>query len=50
MDLAFEDAELVAEGENLDLKCGFRFPAVDKEIEQRADDEVAKAQDHGQGS
>ena len=34
MDLAFEDAELVAEGENLDLKCGFGLPAEDKEIEQ----------------
>ena len=50
MDLAFEDAELVAEGENLDLKCGFRLPAEDKEIEQRADDGVEEAQDHGQGS
>ena len=50
MDLAFEDAELVAKGENLDLKCGFGLPAEDKEIEQRADGGVEEAQDHGQGS
>ena len=50
MDLAFEDAELVAEGENLDLKCGFRLLAEDKEVEQEADDGVEEAQDHGQGS
>jgi len=50
MDLAFEDAELVAEGENLDLKCGFGLPAEDKEVEHRADDGVEEAQDHGQGS
>ena len=50
MDLALEDAELVADGENLDLQCGFGLPAEDKEIEQRADDGVKEAQDHGQGS
>src|SRR5262249_51820938 len=50
MDLAFEDAELVAEGENLDLKCGIGLVAVDKEVEQEADDGVEKAQDHRQGS
>jgi len=50
MDMAFEDAELVAEGENLDLKCGFGLPAEDKEVEHRADDGVEEAQDHGQGS
>jgi hypothetical protein len=38
MDLAFEDAELVAEGENLDLERGFGLPAEDKEVEQGADD------------
>jgi hypothetical protein len=47
MDLAFEDAELVAEGENLDLECGFGLSAEDKEIEQRADDGVKQAQGHG---
>ena len=50
MDLAFEDAELVAECENLDLKCGFGLPAENEEIEQRADGGVEEAQDHGQGS
>jgi hypothetical protein len=50
MDLAFDDAELVAEGENLDLECGFGLPAEDKEIEQRADDGVEETQDHEQGS
>jgi hypothetical protein len=50
MDLAFEDAELVAEGKNLDLECGFGLSAEDKEIEQRADDGVKQAQDHGRGS
>lgn len=34
MDLAFKDAELVAQSENLDLKCGFGLPAEDKEVEQ----------------
>jgi hypothetical protein len=38
MALAFKDAELVAEGQNLDLECGFGLPAEDKEVEQRADD------------
>jgi hypothetical protein len=50
MELAFEDAELVAEGENLDLERGFGLPAEDKEVEHRADDGVNEAQDHGQGS
>jgi hypothetical protein len=50
MDLAFEDADLVAEGQNLDLECGFGLPAEDKEVEQGADDGVEEAQDHGQGS
>ncbi len=50
MDLAFEDADLVAEGENLDLECGFLLSAEDKEIEQRANDGVKQAQDHGRGS
>jgi hypothetical protein len=50
MDLAFEDAELVAEGKNLDLECGFGLSAENKEIEQRADDGVKQAQDHGRGS
>jgi len=48
MDLAFEDAELMAKGENLDLKCGLL--AEDKEIEQRADDGVEEAQGPGHGS
>ncbi len=38
MDLAFKDTELVAEGQNLDLECGFGLPAEDKEVEQRVDD------------
>jgi len=38
MDLAFENTELVAEGENLDLKRGFGLPAEDKEVEQGADE------------
>jgi hypothetical protein len=38
MDLAFEDAELVAEGENLELERCFGLPAEDKEVEQGADD------------
>jgi len=50
MDLAFADAELVTEGENLDLKCGMGLPAEDKEVEQQADDGVEEAQYHGQGS
>jgi hypothetical protein len=40
----------VAEGQNLDLECGFGLPAADKEVEQGADDGVEEAQDHGQGS
>jgi hypothetical protein len=50
MDLAFEEAELVAERENLDLECGFALPAEDKKVKQGADDGVQEAQDHGQGS
>ncbi len=50
MDLAFEDAELVAEGQDLDLECGLCLPAADEEIEQGADDRVDEAQDHGVGS
>ncbi len=48
--LAFEDGELVAEGQNLDLECGFGLPAEDKKVQQRADDGVEEAQDHGEGS
>lgn len=33
MDLAFEDVELVAECENLDLEGGLGLPAADEEIE-----------------
>lgn len=40
MDLAFEDTELVAEGENLDLERGFGLPAEEKEVEQGADEEA----------
>src|SRR6516225_9451169 len=32
-DLAFEDAELVAKGENLDLERGFSLPVEDEEVE-----------------
>jgi hypothetical protein len=46
--LAFEDGELVAEGQNLDLECGFGLPAEDKKVQQRADDGVEEAQDHGE--
>ncbi len=42
MDLTLQDEELVAEGENLDLKCGLALPARDKEVEQEADDGVAE--------
>ena len=34
LDLAFQDAELVAECQNLDLECGFGLPAEDEEVEQ----------------
>jgi hypothetical protein len=47
MDLAFEDAELVAEDENLDLECASGLSAEHKEVEQGADDGVEEAQDHG---
>ena len=50
MDLAFQDAELVAEDENLDLKCGLGLPAENEEAEQEADDGVVEAQDHRKGS
>ena len=34
LDLSFQDAELVAECQNLDLECSFGLPAEDKEVEQ----------------
>ncbi len=37
----------MAEGEDLDLEWGFDLPAEDKKVEQRADDGVEEAQDHG---
>ena len=49
-DLTFEDAELVAEGEHLDLERGVGLPAEDQEVEQGADDRVEETQDHGSGS
>lgn len=33
-----EDAEPVAEGQNLDLKCGFGLLAEDMEVEHEGDD------------
>ena len=46
-DLALEDAELVAEGENFDLERGLGLPAEDNEVEQRADEGVDGTRDHG---
>jgi hypothetical protein len=46
-DLAFEDTELVAKGEDLDLEGGFGLPAEDEEFEQGADDGVEETQEHG---
>ena len=50
MDLPFEDAELVTEGENLDLERGPGFPAADEQIEEGADEAVDEAEDHEVGS
>ena len=49
-DLAFEDAELMAECKNLDLERGIGLPGEDEEIEQAADDRVEDIQNHGVGS
>jgi len=46
-DLAFQDAELMAEGENLDLKIGLGPLALDQELEEEADDAVQEGQKHG---
>jgi hypothetical protein len=50
MDLAFEDTELVTEGENLDLERGLALPAEAEQIDQEADDGVREAEDHEVGS
>jgi hypothetical protein len=49
-DLALEDAELVAEGEDLDLEDGIALHANQKEVDQGADDRIQETQDHGLGS
>ena len=50
MDLAFEDPELLTEGENLDLERGLALAAEDEQIDQEADDGVDEAEDHEVGS
>jgi hypothetical protein len=50
VDLSLEDAEPVAEGENLDLERCIALLAEDNEVEQGADKGVEEAQDHGFGS
>ncbi len=50
-DLAFEDAELMAECKNLDLERGISLPWKRGEaIEQGADDRVKHTQNHRVGS
>jgi hypothetical protein len=48
-DLALEDAELMAEGEDLDLEGGIALQANEKEVDQGADEGVEEIQDHGLG-
>jgi hypothetical protein len=50
MDRAFEDPELVTEGDNLDLERGLAHPAEDERIDQEVDDGVDEAEDHEVGS
>ena len=50
MDLAFEDAELGGAEREPRSELRLRSPAEDKEVDQRADDGVEEAQDHGPGS
>jgi hypothetical protein len=50
MDLAFEDTELLTEGESLDLERGLALAAEDEQIDQEAHDAVDEAEDHEVGS
>lgn len=49
-DLALEDAELVAEGENLGEQGVVGLMTLDEDIEQGPDQGVEVAQEHGGGS
>lgn len=49
-DLASEDAELVAQSENIDLECGFGLLGEGEGIEQVADGGAEDTQNHGVGS
>jgi len=49
-DVALEDADLMAEGENLDLEGGLAPLAKEEELDQGADDGVEETKDHGLGS
>lgn len=46
-DLAFQDTELMAEGENLDLEVGLGLLALDQEVEEEPDNAVQEGQKHG---
>jgi hypothetical protein len=45
-DLAFDDAELMAEGEDLSAELGVRVTADDQDLEQKADDSVGDEAEH----
>jgi hypothetical protein len=49
-DLALDDAELMAECKNFDLKRGISLRGEDEEIEQGVDDRVEDTQNDGVGS
>ncbi len=45
-DLAFEDAKLIAEGEDLSAESGVGVAADDQDLEQEADDGVGEGAEH----
>jgi len=45
-DLAFEDAELVAKGEDLGAESGVRVAADDQDVEEDTDDGVGEGAEH----
>ncbi len=47
VELAFEDAELMAEGQNLDPELGLGLPALDEELEEESDEAVQEGKTHG---
>jgi predicted transcriptional regulator len=50
LDLALEDAQLVAEDQELELEIDVRATAIDEGLEEQTEGRVEESQEHGEPS